>query len=126
MSSLDAILVLLSLAHGAALLTIRQSLSSRIGLWWSAITIAHNFIHLPFFRVAFTESCVFGLPEPGAWHPAEPLASASSCASRSTAAGVAIDSRHLAAEGALVKSDSGHLWRSSSLSDSSPSIYLAG
>jgi hypothetical protein len=46
----DAILVALSVAHAAALLAIPSVPLVAVALWWNANTIAHNFIHTPFFR----------------------------------------------------------------------------
>jgi hypothetical protein len=46
----DAVLVWLSAAHAAALVTIPSVPLVAIALWWNANTIAHNFIHTPFFR----------------------------------------------------------------------------
>src|SRR5688500_629025 len=46
----DAILVALAGAYGALLLTVPSPPLIAIGLWWTANTVAHNFIHLPFFR----------------------------------------------------------------------------
>lgn len=46
----DAVLVALSIAHAALLLTVPSSPLIALGLWWNANTISHNFIHLPFFR----------------------------------------------------------------------------
>jgi fatty acid desaturase len=46
----DAILVCLSVAHALALITIPSIPLVAIALWWNANTIAHNFIHTPFFR----------------------------------------------------------------------------
>lgn len=46
----DALLLALALAHGWLLL-VRPSLAIiAVGLWWNANTVAHNFIHRPFFR----------------------------------------------------------------------------
>jgi len=50
-SGSDAVLVLLSAGHGALLLTVPSVLLVAIGMWWNANTVAHNFVHLPFFRV---------------------------------------------------------------------------
>jgi hypothetical protein len=69
-SSRDALLVALALAHGALLLVVPSAPLIAIGLWWNANTIAHNFIHLPFFRarranVLFSAylSLLLGLPQ---------------------------------------------------------------
>jgi hypothetical protein len=48
----DGILVGLSLAYGAALLLMPSIPLIAIGLWWMSNTVAHNFIHTPFFRSA--------------------------------------------------------------------------
>jgi hypothetical protein len=48
-SSWDAVLIGLSGAHAAVLLTVPSIPVVAIGLWWNANTIAHNFIHRPFF-----------------------------------------------------------------------------
>ena len=69
-SSWDAILVGLSAAHAAALVTVPSIPLVAIALWWNANTIAHNFIHTPFFRsralnVCFSTflSAVQGIPQ---------------------------------------------------------------
>ncbi len=49
-SGSDARLVVLSAAYGAALLVVPSTPFIAIGMWWTANTVAHNFIHLPFFR----------------------------------------------------------------------------
>jgi hypothetical protein len=66
----DALLVGLSLLHGAMLLTMPPHWVIALGLWWSANTISHNFIHLPFFRsrvlnLGFSAylSAVLGFPQ---------------------------------------------------------------
>ncbi|MBM3833923.1 MAG: hypothetical protein FJ403_11765 [Verrucomicrobia bacterium] len=46
----DALFILLALLLGAILTTQPSALPIGLGLWWNANTIAHNFIHLPFFR----------------------------------------------------------------------------
>jgi len=50
-STWDAVLVGLSGVHAAALIAVPSVPVVAIGLWWNANTIAHNFIHSPFFRV---------------------------------------------------------------------------
>jgi hypothetical protein len=69
-SSWDALLVALSIVHAAALLIVPSVPLIAIGLWWNANTIAHNFIHRPFFRAraanrayALYLSVVLGLPQ---------------------------------------------------------------
>jgi hypothetical protein len=49
-SSRDTLLIALAFVHGALLVTIPSAPLIAIGLWWNANTIAHNFLHLPFFR----------------------------------------------------------------------------
>lgn len=46
----DGIFVALALAHGLLLLLLPSIPLIGFGLWWNANTIAHNFIHRPFFR----------------------------------------------------------------------------
>jgi len=46
----DALLIVLSLLHPAAILLVPSIPVIAIGLWWNSNTISHNFIHLPFFR----------------------------------------------------------------------------
>src|SRR5450432_4375354 len=49
-SQWDALLIGLSCAYAASLLTVPSIPLVGIGLWWTANTVAHNFIHTPFFR----------------------------------------------------------------------------
>jgi hypothetical protein len=65
-----SLFVALAGAHGAALLAAPSLPLVAIGLWWNANTIAHNFIHRPFFRSrlgnrAFSLylSLVLGIPQ---------------------------------------------------------------
>ena len=51
-SKWDGVLVGLSFAYGAALLLAPSIPLVAIGLWWTSNTVAHNFIHTPFFRSA--------------------------------------------------------------------------
>ena len=53
----DAILVGLSAAHAAALVTVPSIPLVALALWWNANTIAHNFIHTPFFRSRALNVC---------------------------------------------------------------------
>jgi len=78
-SSRDAVLVALAAGHGAflALLvathdgtTIAWAPMLALSIWWTANTVAHNFIHLPFFRarggnVLFSAflSALLGVPQ---------------------------------------------------------------
>lgn len=48
-STWDALFIALSVVHGVVLLTMPSIAVIAIALWWNANTIAHNFIHLPFF-----------------------------------------------------------------------------
>ena len=49
-SSRDAILIALSGTYAVLLLVAPSILLIGVGLWWTANTAAHNFIHTPFFR----------------------------------------------------------------------------
>jgi fatty acid desaturase len=69
-SAWDAALVGLSFVHAALLLTVPAVPVVGIGLWWTANTAAHNFIHTPFFRsrglnrlYAVYLSAVMGIPQ---------------------------------------------------------------
>jgi fatty acid desaturase len=69
-SAWDALFVVLSAVHGALLLLVPSVLLVGIGLWWNANTIAHNFIHRPFFRARAANraysaflSLVLGVPQ---------------------------------------------------------------
>jgi hypothetical protein len=46
----DALLIGLSFAYAAWLLSAPSAPLVAIGLWWTANTVAHNFIHTPYFR----------------------------------------------------------------------------
>lgn len=66
----DAIFVSLAVAHAAALLIVPSIPLIALALWWNANTIAHNFIHRPFFprpaaNRAFSAflSLVLGIPQ---------------------------------------------------------------
>jgi hypothetical protein len=66
----DALLVALAAGHGALLLTVPSAPLLALAFWWTANTVAHNFIHLPFFRArsanaAFSGylSLLLGLPQ---------------------------------------------------------------
>ncbi|HEV8604574.1 MAG TPA: fatty acid desaturase [Tepidisphaeraceae bacterium] len=45
----DLLLISPAFVHGAALLLYPSPILIAIGIWWNANTIAHNFIHRPFF-----------------------------------------------------------------------------
>ena len=47
--SWDALLVILALGHGLLLLAVPGPLVVALGLWWNSNTIAHYFLHRPFF-----------------------------------------------------------------------------
>src|SRR4029453_3425891 len=49
-SSSDAVLIALSLVYAGLLLSMPSIPLIALGLWWTANTVAHNFIHTPFFR----------------------------------------------------------------------------
>ena len=49
-SSSDAVLIALSLVDAGLLLSMPSIPLIALGLWWTANTVAHNFIHTPFFR----------------------------------------------------------------------------
>lgn len=62
--------VALSAAHVAVIVLVPHPIVIAIGLWWNANTIAHNFIHRPFFSApaanrayAFFLSLVLGVPQ---------------------------------------------------------------
>ena len=69
-SSWDALLIGLSVVQAMALLVVPSVPLVALGLWWNANTIAHNFIHRPFFRVPAANrayslylSVLLGLPQ---------------------------------------------------------------
>ena len=69
-SSWDAVLVGMALLHGAVLVTWPSVGLIAIGVWWNSNTIAHNFIHKPFFRrqglnvgFALYQSMLLGIPQ---------------------------------------------------------------
>jgi hypothetical protein len=66
----DALLVVLAAAHGAVLLAAPCLAVVAVGVWWGSNTIAHNFIHRPFFRsrvldalFALYLSVLLGIPQ---------------------------------------------------------------
>src|SRR5690242_15352303 len=68
--SQDAPLLLLAMLHAAALITAPSIPVVAVGLWWNANTVAHNFIHRPFFRTRWANrlfsmclSLLLGLPQ---------------------------------------------------------------
>jgi hypothetical protein len=67
---LDALLILLAIGHAALVLSFPYAPVIALGLWWNSNTIAHYFIHRPFFRagalnVAFSMflSVLLGVPQ---------------------------------------------------------------
>jgi len=48
-SSWDGLLVVMALVHGAALILVPSIPLVAVGMWWTANTVSHNFIHRPFF-----------------------------------------------------------------------------
>jgi hypothetical protein len=46
----DALLVALALVHGVVLLAFPIAPVIAVGVWWNSNTVAHHFIHAPFFR----------------------------------------------------------------------------
>jgi hypothetical protein len=73
-SSWDALLVVLAAAHGVVLLAAPGLAVVAVGVWWNSNTIAHNFIHRPFFRsrvlnvlFALYQSVLLGIPQ-SIWH----------------------------------------------------------
>jgi hypothetical protein len=69
-SSWDAVLVALSFAHAAVLGLAPSIPVIALGLWWNANTVAHNFIHTPFFRArelnilySIFSSALLGIPQ---------------------------------------------------------------
>src|ERR1043166_661952 len=53
----DAVLVSLAVLHGIVLLRWPSIPLIALGFWWNSNTIAHYFIHLPFFRQRFWNHC---------------------------------------------------------------------
>lgn len=49
-SERDAILIALSFGYALLLISAPSAVLIALGLWWTANTAAHNFIHTPFFR----------------------------------------------------------------------------
>ena len=66
----DALLIGLSFGYAAWLLAAPSAPLIAIGLWWTANTVAHNFIHTPFFRSGMLNrayslflSALMGIPQ---------------------------------------------------------------
>ena len=67
----DALLVGLAAAHGLVLLLAPAAPVVALGLWWNSNTVAHCFIHRPFFR-ARALNRLFGLYREPATKPKGP------------------------------------------------------
>jgi fatty acid desaturase len=72
-SAWDGVLILLSLVYATLLLSVPSIPLIALGLWWTANTVAHNFIHTPFFRPRWLNrlfsiylSALMGFPQ-GLW-----------------------------------------------------------
>lgn len=66
----DLLLLALAAVHGAALLTVPTAPLVALGVWWNSNTVAHNFIHQPFFQsrslnLIFSagQSILIGIPQ---------------------------------------------------------------
>jgi hypothetical protein len=66
----DALLVALAVLQGAVLLAAPCLVVVALGVWWNSNTIAHNFIHRPFFRsrllngaFGLYQSVLLGIPQ---------------------------------------------------------------
>src|SRR5271165_3178073 len=66
----DVPFVVLAVAHGVVLLALPTLAVVAVGLWWNSNTIAHNFIHRPFFRwrvlnalFSLYQSVLLGIPQ---------------------------------------------------------------
>lgn len=66
----DALFVVLAGAHGAAILAAPVAPLIAVGIWWNSNTIAHNFVHRPFFRArtlnllfSAGQSLLMGIPQ---------------------------------------------------------------
>ncbi|PYT26931.1 MAG: hypothetical protein DMG58_21465 [Acidobacteria bacterium] len=66
----DALFIVLALLHGVVLAEWPAAAVIAIGVWWNSNTIAHNFIHRPFFRAHFLNllfsaylSMLLGIPQ---------------------------------------------------------------
>ena len=69
-SQRDALLVALAFLHGVVLTTRPAAAIVALGMWWTANTVAHHFIHSPFFRrrllnrlMVLYLSVLLGLPQ---------------------------------------------------------------
>jgi Fatty acid desaturase len=66
----DGLLILLALAQGWVLAYMPSLPLMAVGVWWNSNTIAHNFLHLPFFRSRILnglfsayQSVLLGIPQ---------------------------------------------------------------
>ena len=69
-SEWDGLLVILATAYGVALILRPSIVLIALGVWWGLNTVAHNFIHLPFFKSRILNRCfsaylsvLFGIPQ---------------------------------------------------------------
>ncbi len=69
-SAWDCLFIVLALAHGVLLVAFPLVFVIALGVWWNSNTIAHNFIHKPFFRrvslnrlFALYQSVLLGIPQ---------------------------------------------------------------
>src|ERR1700723_1932774 len=69
-SQRDSLFVIAAAAHAVILMRWPAPPLIALGLWWNANTIAHNFIHRPFFRAAVVNrffsaalSVLLGIPQ---------------------------------------------------------------
>src|SRR5262245_29133047 len=49
-SAWDALLIVLAIGHGVLLVAVPAAPVIALGLWWNSNTVAHYFLHRPFFR----------------------------------------------------------------------------
>ena len=66
----DALFIALAVLHGVVLAEWPVAAVIAIGVWWNSNTIAHNFIHRPFFRAQLLNllfsaylSVLLGIPQ---------------------------------------------------------------
>src|SRR5205823_10216310 len=69
-SAWDALLITLAVGHGALLVAVPAAPVIALGVWWNSNTIAHYFIHRPFFAArslnalfALYLSVLLGVPQ---------------------------------------------------------------
>src|SRR5688500_4037487 len=66
----DLLFIALAASHAAVVVTSPTAPIIALGLWWNSNTIAHNFIHRPFFRArslnlifSACQSVLMGIPQ---------------------------------------------------------------